>query len=134
MSTRPSPIKPADLDADPRLRQVRAILRRVERRFRLQEIVSLVPVALTMALAAIVVSAVLRRFSGALSLDTFLFAGAGLVIFALIIVALYALLKPRDLLSTARRADLLLGLDERLSTALEDAATPPTKPTPALLS
>src|SRR4051794_24821458 len=131
MSARQSPIKATTLDADPRLRQVRALLRRVERRFRLQEIASLVPVALALSLAAIVVSAGLRRFSGALSLNTFLFAGAGLVVFALIIVAVYALLKPRDLLSTARRADLLLGLDERLSTALEDAATPPARPTPA---
>src|SRR5204862_3326631 len=40
----------------------------------------------------------------------------------------------RDLLTTARRADLLLGLDERLSTALEDAATPPARPTPSLLT
>src|SRR6476620_7559575 len=98
MSAHPSPPKAANLDADPRLREVRALLRRVERRFRLQEIASLVPVALTLALGAIVVSAALRRFSGALSVGTFLFAGAGLVVFALISVALYAQRKPRELL------------------------------------
>ena len=43
--------------------------------------------------------------------------GGLLVLAALLTVIGYAMLRPRDLMSTARRADTLLSLDERLSTA-----------------
>src|SRR5207248_1391852 len=49
-------------------------------------------------------------------------------------VLAYAFLRPHDPMVTALHADLLLGLDERISTALEDAARPPANPSPGLLA
>jgi hypothetical protein len=134
MTDHPSTIEPPLLASDPRLQQVRALLRRVERRFRLQEAASLLPWAAAPAAGAIVVLAALHRFWSGLSLDLFLLASVGVVVASLLSVVLYALFRPRDLLSTARTADRLLGLDERLSTALEDAASTPARPTPGLLA
>src|SRR5438045_3019165 len=134
MTDHPSTIEPALLASDPRLQQVLALLRRVERRFRLQEAASLLPWAITVAAGAVVLLAALHRFWTGLSLDLFLLASVGLVAASLLCVALYALFRPRDLLLTARKADRLLGLDERLSKALEDAASTPARPTPALLA
>jgi hypothetical protein len=109
---------------DPRLRQLRDVLARVQARFRLIEAVRLVPIAGTLGVGAALALAVVWRFEKMLPLAGLLVSGAGLVMSALLTVLLYAMLRRRDLMHTALRADRALSLDERLSTALEDATRP----------
>ncbi|HEX8600309.1 MAG TPA: hypothetical protein VF952_17545, partial [Chloroflexia bacterium] len=109
---------------DPRLRQLQGVLARVQARFRLIEAARLVPVAAMLGVAAAVVLAVVWRFERMLPLISLLLVGAGLVVSAVLTALLYALLRPRDMMHTALRADRALSLDERLSTALEDAIKP----------
>jgi hypothetical protein len=134
MSTGPSTVEPAPTDADPRLKQLHAQLKRVEMRLRLQDGVGLFPWVVTVAASTFVVLEALRRFWGALDLNTLVIAGLGLLVASLAGTALYSLLKPRELFSTARHADRALRLDERLSTAVEDAAQPPAKLTSASIA
>ncbi len=134
MSSRPPPIEPTTTDADPRLEQLHALLKRVETRLRLQDGVGLFPWVIAVAASIFVVLEALRRFWGALDLNTLAIAGLGLLVVSLAGTALYSVLKPRDLLSTARHADRALRLDERLSTAIEDAAQPSAKPTSASIA
>ncbi len=108
-----------NLQDDPRLGQLRKVLQRVQARFRLQEALWLAPPAVALGLSASAVVAIVWRFTrGFTWLDTGVLA-AGFILAALLTVLLFALLRPRNLLATARRADRLLSLDERLSTALE---------------
>ncbi|HEY0071127.1 MAG TPA: hypothetical protein VGE04_14265 [Chloroflexia bacterium] len=109
---------------DPRLRQLRDVLARVQARFRLIEAVRLVPIAATLGVGAALALAVVWRFEKMLPLAGLLVSGAALVASALLTVLLYAMLRRRDLMHTALRADRALSLDERLSTALEDATRP----------
>lgn len=113
------------LGGDPRLGQLRDVLQRVQARFRLQEALRLALPAVALGMGASAVVAIVWRFThGFVWLDTALLI-AGFTLAALLTVSLFALLRPRDLLATARRADRLLGLDERLSTALEAAKRTP---------
>ncbi|MBF6612642.1 MAG: hypothetical protein IVW55_05880 [Chloroflexi bacterium] len=117
------------LGGDPRLEQLRDVLQRVQARFRLQEALWLALPAVALGLGASAVVAVVWRFTrGFVWLDTALLI-AGFTLAALLTVSLFALLRPRDLLATARRADRLLALDERLSTALEAAKRSPANGT-----
>jgi hypothetical protein len=118
------------LSADPRITQLRRTLARVQVRLRLQEAAALAPTAVALALAATLLLAVAGRFRPTLDWPLLLAAGAGALVVALLIVGFYALLRPRDIMQTARRADRLLSLDERLSTALEDAQRPFPNPSP----
>jgi hypothetical protein len=117
---------------DPRLHQLHAILRRVQSRLRIQEATLLIPLAAALGLGASVLLAVIWRVTPMMPLPALLATGAGLVVAASLTALIYTLVRPRDLMSTARKADLLLSLDERLSTALEDAAKPPANPSQAL--
>ena len=114
-----SDTKPITSHTDLRVAQLRQRLGYVENRMRRQEAVSLSPLAVCLALGATVLLAMLARFKYLMEWPELFGAGALLIFAALITVALYAMLRPRDLMSTARRADRLLNLDERLSTALE---------------
>jgi hypothetical protein len=100
------------------------VLARVQARFRIMEAVRLVPIAAMLGVAAAMLLAVVWRFERMVPLAGLLLASAGLVVAAVLTVLLYALLRPHDLMHTALRADRALSLDERLSTALEDAVKP----------
>ena len=119
---------------EPGAEQLHALLGRVQGRLRMREAASRVPTALSLGLAASLVLAVLSRFMSRLSPVAVLEAAPVLLLSAVLVVIAHALFRPRDLMSTARRADLLLSLDERLSTALEDTGRVPADPTPALLA
>ncbi len=123
-------IDPKLLDADPRLSRLHGLLQHAQARLRMQEAASLAPWAAGLGLAAGALLAGIDRFAHLMPLDVLLATGAGLVLAALLTALLYALLRSRDLMLTARQADHLLSMDERLSTALEDASSPPTNPTP----
>lgn len=110
--------------ADPRLAQLEGVLRRVQLRLRLVEAARLAPYAALAGLSAALVLVIVWRFRQTLSVEGLLLAGGGFVAAALLTVLLYALLRPRTLMQTALRTDALLHLDERLSTALEDAVRP----------
>lgn len=97
------------------------MLRRLQVRFRLREAARLAPVALNLGLAAALAMSALWRITPWMPLPGLLVACGALVIAALLAELGYALLRPRDLMATARLADHALSLDERLSTALEDA-------------
>src|SRR5262245_46910266 len=106
------------------------ILRQVQVRLRVQEAVSLLPVAVSLALDAALLLTMIGRFRPVLTWPVLLASGGVFVLGALLTIAAYAFLRPRDLMATARRADRLLSLDERLSTALEDAQRPSPGLTP----
>src|ERR1051325_3578359 len=93
------------------------ILKQVQARLRLQEAVSLLPTAVALALASALLLTIIGRFQPLLTWPVILASGSTLVLAALLTIATYAFLRPRDLMATARRADRLLSLDERLSTA-----------------
>jgi hypothetical protein len=112
---------------DQRYNDLRATLARLQGRFRGQEAAQFAPIAACLGLGASAVLAVAWRLEPRLSLPSLLLACAGLVAAALLASTLYTLVRPRDLLATARHADHLLLLDERLSTALEAAGHPPAK-------
>lgn len=120
LTTPPPPIT----STDPRLRQLRHVLGRVQMRFRLMEAVRLMPAAAALGVGAATVLAAVWRFQRMLPVEGVLAVGLGLVVAALLTVLAYAMLRPRDPMRTALHADVLLGLDERLSTALEDATRP----------
>src|SRR5437868_6261307 len=115
---------------DPRIVRLRHLVERVQMRLRLREAVSLAPVAVSLGLGATLLMVVAARLRPLLTWLDLLVLGGALVLAALLTVAAYALLRPRDLMATARRADLLLSLDERLSTALEDSQRAWPHPTP----
>ena len=113
---------------DPRLMRLRAILQDMQNRLRWQEAVSLLPASVALGLAATTLLALMWRINpwAPIPIQILLAVGAGLLVpGAAITSTLYALLRPRSLAATARRADRLLSLDERLSTALEDAVRLP---------
>src|SRR5215210_2154704 len=116
------------VQSEPRLRQLYTVLNRVQTRLRMQEAISFAPLAMTLGLGAALLLTLVWRFDRMMPLWAVLGVGAGLVLAATLTTFLYARLKRRDLMSTARQADRLLSLDERLSTALEDAARPPANP------
>jgi hypothetical protein len=120
--------------ADARVETVRAHLARIERRYRLREAVRMAPWAAAAALAGTALLSALWRFTGWTSPTTVLLAGLGLLAAGFLVVLAYAMIRPRDLMATARHADLELGLDERLSTALEDSLLEPANPTSSVLA
>ena len=112
------------LSTDPRLVQIEAALEKVQSRLRLREVVSRLPLAVALGFAASILLGITDRFRPLITWPLLLASSLGLVLAAVAVVTAYALLRPRDLFATARRADRLLSLDERLSTALEDARKP----------
>src|SRR3954447_1611875 len=114
-----SPPTPTPTLPDPRPIRIRRVVERVKMRLRMREAVSLAPIAACAGLVAALVLVIAGRFRPLLGWPGLLAVGAGLVVAALLVATAYALLRPRDLMATARRADRILSLDERLSTALE---------------
>lgn len=114
---------------DERLGQLRAVLGEVEGRLRLREAARLMPVAVALGIGASVALAVVWRLKGELSPFILVGAAVSLVCVAALTLFLYAWLRPRDAMHTARMADHLLSLDERLATALEAPARLPENPT-----
>jgi hypothetical protein len=119
---------------DPRLQRLRGLLAALERRFRLQEAVTLLPWALGVALVLTTGLGLSMRLGGWPDLLALGLAGVAILLSACAGVFAFAFLRPRDALATALQADLRLGLDERLSTAVEDATKPPTVAIPSLVA
>lgn len=134
MTTPRAKLNIAGKGSDARIEELLAGLKNFERRFRLQEAVELVPWAVTGWLVAVLAVGVYKRVSNDLSWLELLLIATALFVAALLGVFGYALLRPRDQLATALHADVALGLDERLSTALEAAAKPPVNPSAGLLA
>lgn len=109
----------SDLNTNPRLAELRAALRPIEARLRLREAAALAPTSWALGLGAALALAAASRFSERITPANVLSFGLVLVCSALLTTTLYALLRRRDPLATARSADSLLGLDERLATAWE---------------
>jgi hypothetical protein len=118
---------------DERLGQLHAILEGMQRRLRLREAARLLPVAVALGLGATLALAFVWRLKGDLSLITLLGVGVLLVGAAGLTAFLYAWLRPREVMHTARVADHLLSLDERLATALEAPNRLPEHPTASQL-
>jgi hypothetical protein len=113
---------------DERLGQLHSILGSVQRRLRLREAARLLPMAVALGMGASVALAVGWRLKGNLSLVTLLSVVLLLVGAAVLTTFLYAWLRPREVMHTARVADHLLSLDERLATALEAPSRLPVHP------
>src|SRR5687767_6376186 len=126
-SSRVSNISTAPQDA--RLARLHAVLLGLQMRLRAQEAASLAPLSAALGITASLLLGSVWRISEMVALEALLLISLGLVLAALTTTTLYALLRPRDLMHTARRADSLLSLDERLSTALEDETRPHANPT-----
>ena len=114
--------RPDSFSIDPRLQRLRGLLAALERRFRLQEAARLIPWALGVALVLTIGLGLSMRLAGWPDLPVLGLAGAFILLASCACVFAYAFLRPRDTLATALQADLRLGLDERLSTAVEDAS------------
>ena len=99
-------------------------LRRVERRLRLAEAARLAPFALGLGLAGAVVLALVARVQPVAPWSDLLAVDAGIVAGLLGLALGWALLRRRGRLDTARQGDRALGLDERLSTAIETREQP----------
>src|ERR671937_188052 len=93
---------------DPRILQLQDLVERVQMRLRLREAASLAPVAASLGLGAALLVVLAARLRPLLTWVDLLVVGAALVLAALLTVVAYALLPPRDLMATPRRADLLL--------------------------
>src|SRR5437899_1096253 len=115
---------------DDRMSRLRASISSVQARFRLREAVALAPVAVALALVAALLLAMMAWFADGLAAWVVVVAGVLFVVAALATVFLYAFLRPCDLMRTARSADRLLSLDERLATALEAATKAPEEISP----
>jgi hypothetical protein len=117
---------------DLRLRRLRGALGALERRFRLLDAARLVPWALVAALMVVLALAASMRIVGWPDLPWLGVMGVAIVLVSLCSALGFAFLRPRAAMTTALRADIRLGLDERLSTALEAAERPPTSPSASL--
>src|SRR5512138_3231067 len=106
MATTPSTTEAPTQPADWRLAMLRLHLARVQRRYRLREAVTLAPWAVATALGFTALLSALWRVTEWTSPAVVLAVGAGLVAAAVATVLAYALLRPRDLMATARRADI----------------------------
>src|SRR6478672_7357807 len=89
---------------NPKSGTLEVTLRSVQARLRLREGVSLLPIAVTLGLAAALALVIVGRFRPGLAWPTLLVSGLGFVLAAVLTVFAYALLRPRDLMATARRA------------------------------
>ena len=119
---------------DPRMQRLRGLLAALERRFRLQEATRLIPWAFGVALVLTIGLGLTMRLAGWPDLPGLGIAGAVILLSSIVCVVGYAFLRPHDTLATAVKADLRLGLDERLSTAVEDASKPPSRPSASLVA
>ena len=126
--------RPDNSSIDPRLQRLLGLLAALERRFRLQEAVRLIPWALGVALGLVIGLGLSMRLAGWPDLPGLGLAGLAILVILCACVVGYAFLRPRDALATALQADLRLGLDERLSTAVEDATNLPASPSASLVS
>lgn len=126
--------QPDSNSIDPRLQRLRGLLAALERRFRLQEAAKLTPWAFGVALVLTIGLGLTMRMAGWPDLPGLGLASAVILLSSIVCVVGYAFLRPRDTLATAVKADLRLGLDERLSTAVEDASQPPPSPGTSLVA
>jgi hypothetical protein len=99
-------------------------LRRIEQRLRLVEAARLAPFALSLGLAGAVALALVARVQPVAPWPELLAADGALVGGLVLAVAAWAWLRRRRRLEIARRGDAALGLDERLSTAVETREQP----------
>ncbi|MGI8589317.1 MAG: hypothetical protein ACR2M0_16780 [Chloroflexia bacterium] len=99
----------------------------VERRLRLVEAVRGLPTALAVGLALAVVPALAARAGPLLPPEGVALLALALVGLALLVRAGVAFARPRPPIATARQADALLGLDEKVATAVALHESLPTR-------
>ena len=90
-----------------------------DRRWRLRETVLWLPRALVPGLLVGIILALVSRLRPWLLPGQILPLTAGAVVLGLLVMLAFIWLRPRPMLQSARRFDILFGLDERVSTALE---------------
>ncbi len=118
------PASNPDASQDARFVRLHAVLLRLQMRLRAQEAAAFAPLSSALGMASCLLLAGIWRITDMVRVEVLLFICLVFVLAAVATSSLYALLRPRDLMHTARRADSILSLDERLSTALEDETRP----------
>ncbi len=108
----------------PEYPQILAGLRRIEQRLRLAEAARLAPLALSLGLVGAVALALVARVQPIAPWPDLLAVDAGTVAALLLAVGIWAWVRRRGRLDTARQGDRVLDLDERLSTAVETREQP----------
>ena len=99
-------------------------LKKVERRLRFQQAMRLLPYGILAGGLVGLVAAIVSRVTPSLTIEQVALIAIPALAVSVLAVLLYALFRPRKLLDTARRADIALGLKERLSTAVEGHLNP----------
>lgn len=99
-------------------------LKKVEGRLRFQQAVRLLPYGILAGGLIGLVVAVYSRLTPSFTIEQVTLIALPALAIGIISVLLYAFLRPRKLLQTARQADVALGLKERLSTAVEGHLNP----------
>ncbi len=99
-------------------------LKRVESRMRLQELVWFLPFAFVAGGLIALAAAIYSRITPSLTLEQVLVFGGAVLLIAVGSTIAFAIFRPRNILDTARRADLALGMKQRVSTAIEGYNTP----------
>ena len=99
-------------------------VKRVEGRMRRQEAVRNLPVAVLAGGVIGLVVAIASRITPIFTTMQVLLLTLGAVLVLVAASLGYSLLRPRQILDTARRTDRLLGLKERISTAIEGYNNP----------
>lgn len=99
-------------------------LKKVERRLRIQQAVRLLPYAILAGSLIGLTVAIISRVTPSFTIEQVTLIALPALCVCVIGVLLYAFLRPRKLLQTARQADVALDLKERLSTAIEGHLNP----------
>ena len=94
-------------------------IKRIERRMRVQEAVRWLPFAILAGGIVGLIAAIASRLTPIFTTTQVLTLTLAAILICVAIMLGYAWLRPRRLLDTARRADRLLGLKSRTSTAIE---------------
>lgn len=99
-------------------------LKKVEKRLRFQQAVRLLPYGILAGGLVGLVVAIISRVTPSFTVEQVALIALPALATGILAVLLYAFFRPRKLLDTARRADVALGLKERLSTAVEGHLNP----------
>ena len=99
-------------------------LKRFEFRMRIQEMVRILPFAFLIGGGTSLAVALYSRVIPSFTVEQALIIAESTLLIFLVSSICYALFRPRTILDTAKRADRMLGLKERTSTALEGYNSP----------
>jgi hypothetical protein len=99
-------------------------VKRVEGRMRLQEAVGNLPLTISVGLIVSLIVAIVSRLTPIFTTQQVLLTTGGAIVICISANLAYAFFRRRRLLDTARRTDRILGLKERISTAIEGYTNP----------